>query len=396
MASLSRPDSSLELDDPVGAVSIPATSAPLAGEAAKRPVGRNGRNGRGPNLRDVAAVAEVSVATVSLVLNDSDRISRSTKLRVRQVMDELKYQPNRLAQSLSGKYTKVVGVLLPALRHAFADAYFGELLSGISDEAHAGGYKILLEQAKPEYVAERKHIELFERRYVDGVLLLGTSDDDAFIADFAEGSFPALVVDNRIELPANTGHAQADFVMSDYLRGAEQAMNYLRQLGHRKIGLLMAAPNISTTRQVTEAWRRHCRAALGEEAAACDTLVEDGEFTERGGAGAMARLLKAHPDVTAVLATNDKMAIGAMHLLDRRGIRVPADISVVGFDDLQHAAFVVPSLTTIHLPLYEVGRQAFGALMARIQNKSPAVAATLRTHLVVRDSTAMAAGRKSE
>lgn len=380
-----------------------ATSTPSTSPASSQPPGRDvaikpprrRKNGRGPNLRDVAAAAEVSVATVSLVLNDSDRISRGTKLRVRQVMDQLKYQPNRLAQSLSGKYTKVAGVLLPALRHAFADAYFGELLSGISDEAHANGYKILLEQAKPEYVAQRKHIELLERRYVDGVLLLGTSDDDAFIADFARGSFPALVVDNQISLPGggSDGGPAVDFVMSDYLRGAEQAMNYLRQLGHRRIGLLMAAPNIMTTRQVTDTWRRHCEAALGEASAAeCGTLVEDGEFTERGGAAAMARLLKAHPNLTAVLATNDKMAIGAMHLLDRRGIKVPADISVVGFDDLQHAAFVIPSLTTIHLPLYEVGRRAFSELVDRIQNKKPRVAATLRTHLVVRDSTAMARG----
>src|SRR5690606_3213565 len=148
--------------------------------------------------------------------------------------------------------------------------------------------------------------------------------------------------------------------------------------------------NISTARQVMEAWRRHCLLAIGESAdAETDSLIEDGQFTERGGAAAMARLLKAHPDLTAVLATNDKMAIGAMHLLDRRGIKVPGQISVVGFDDLQHAAFVVPSLTTIHLPLYEVGRQAFRGLIERVENKTPAVGTTLRTHLVVRDSTAM-------
>ncbi|MEL7239486.1 MAG: LacI family DNA-binding transcriptional regulator, partial [Planctomycetota bacterium] len=130
-----------------------------------RATGRGRR--RGPNLRDVAKAADVSVATVSLVLNDSQRISRATKVKVRRMMDELGYQPNRLAQSLSGKYTMVLAVLLPDLQGAFADAYFGTLVSGIVDAAHARGYKVLLEQAKPDYVEASKHVERFERRYTD-------------------------------------------------------------------------------------------------------------------------------------------------------------------------------------------------------------------------------------
>src|SRR3954452_8124202 len=148
------------------------------------------------SLRDVARQAKVSVATVSMVLNDNPRISRATHMKVQRLIEKLGYQPNRLAQSLSSRYTNVLAVMLPALRHAFADAYFGELISGICDRAGKMGYKIMLEQAKPEFIKERKHIQIFERRYVDGILCLGVNDRHHFLEDYEDGRYPMLVVDN--------------------------------------------------------------------------------------------------------------------------------------------------------------------------------------------------------
>src|SRR5438876_1565775 len=167
---------------------------------------RTRRHGRAPDshappngkvsMREVARLAKVSVATVSMVLNDNPRISRATHMRVQRLIDRLGYRPNRLAQSLSGRYTQVLAVMLPALRHAFADAYFGELISGICDRAGKMGYKVMLEQAKPDFVKERQHIEIFERRYVDGILCLGCNDRHHFLKDFADSHQPAVVVDN--------------------------------------------------------------------------------------------------------------------------------------------------------------------------------------------------------
>src|SRR5277367_6238972 len=148
------------------------------------------------NLRDVAKRAKVSVATVSMVLNENPRISRATQMRVQQVIDRMGYRPNRLAQSLSSRYTRVLGVMLPALRHGFGDAYFGELISGICDRAGKLGYKVMLEQAKPSFIKARGHLELFERRYVDGVLNLGTNDRHTFLGDFQDRRYPMVIVDN--------------------------------------------------------------------------------------------------------------------------------------------------------------------------------------------------------
>lgn len=335
------------------------------------------------SLRDVAKQAGVSVATVSMVLNDNPRISRATHLRVQRVMERMGYQPNRLAQSLSGRYTRVLAILLPALRHAFADAYFGEVISGICDRAGKLGYKVMLEQAKPEFIKDKQHLRIFERRYVDGVLCLGTNDRHAYLQEIREAGHPSLIVDNYFK------QWGLDSVACDYRSGAEQAMNYLLQLGHRNIGVIAAAMEIATARDVRDVYLRKLNdAGVGHRAG----WIQDGKFTEEGGAAAARLLIDQHPEVTAILCTNDKMAVGAMHMLNQQGIRVPAEMSVVGFDDLRHAAFITPSLTTIHLPLYQVGVLAVDRLMERVHGRSERVFETLPTHLVVRDSTAMARG----
>ncbi len=336
---------------------------------------------RSVSLRDVAKMAKVSIATVSMVINENPRISRATQLRVQKVIDQAGYRPNRLAQSLSSRYTRVLAVLLPALRHGFGDAYFGELISGICDKSGKMGYKVMLEQAKPEFVKGRQHIEIFERRYVDGILCLGCNDRHHFLADFSDRRYPLIVVDNYLPQWA------LDHVVCNYRAGAEQVMNYLLQLGHRKIGFINAALEVRTSRDRQEVFEQRLS---GVGITPFPDWQRDGRFTERGGAEAAEQILKAAPDVTAIFAGNDKMALGAMHYCSLSGIRVPQDMSIIGFDDMQHAAFVNPSLTSVHLPLYEVGALAAEKLIERIHGKVDRVAEVLPTHLVVRESTGMA------
>src|SRR5271170_4146646 len=207
------------------------------------------------SLRDVAKWAKVSVATVSMVLNDNPRISRATHLRVQKVIDQAGYRPNRLAQSLSSRYTRVLAVLLPALRHGFGDAYFGELISGICDKAGKIGYKVMLEQAKPEFIKGREHIEIFERRYVDGILCLGCNDRHHFLSEFVDRRYPLVVVDNYFK------QWDLDHVVCNYRAGAEQVMNYLLQLGHQKIGFINAALEVSTARDRQDVFTDRLRAA---------------------------------------------------------------------------------------------------------------------------------------
>jgi LacI family transcriptional regulator len=337
------------------------------------------------SIREVAKQAGVSVATVSMVLNDNPRISRATHLRVQKMIEKMGYRPNRLAQSLSSKYTQVIAVMLPPLRHAFADAYFGEIISGIADRAGKLGHKMLIELAKPQFIRESKHLELYERRFVDGVLCLGFNEKHGFLADFARRGHPMMLVDNRF------GNQMLDYIHCDYRMGADQAMNCLLQLGHRSIGIIYAAPESPTSRDVIEVYTQRLR-EIGVDP--LESWMADGFFTDEGGAAAAERLITTHPKMTAILCGNDKMALGAIRYLIQHGYQVPRDISVVGFDDIHHLAYANPSLTTVHLPLYELGVLACERLIERIRGKVEQIHEVLPTHLVLRESTGIAPRQK--
>jgi DNA-binding LacI/PurR family transcriptional regulator len=152
--------------------------------------------------------------------------------------------------------------------------------------------------------------------------------------------------------------------------------------------MIRGAEEISTSREIKNVYTDKLDQATGSKPD--ESWIEDGKYTEDGGAEATGALLARHPDLTAIFAGNDKMAIGALRYLKLHNIDVPGQVSVVGFDDMQHSAFVSPSLTTVHLPLYQVGLLACEKLIERVHGRSEKVAETLSTHLVVRESTAMA------
>lgn len=329
-------------------------------------------------IREIAKLADVSVATVSMVLNNNPKITTATRQRVEKVVEQTGYRPNQIAQSLSSKHTRVLAVMLPTLRHALADPYFGELISGICDRAARLGHKVMLEHAKPEFIREQRHIELLERRFVDGVLCVGFNDRHTFLNDFVEQDQPMVVVNSKFP------QWDLNHVVCDYASGAEQVMTYLLQLGHKKIGMVHGSPDIVTARDLRDVFLRRAEAAgLGLD----ESWLADGRFTEEHGAAAASRLLEAHADLTAIFAGNDKMALGVISHLVHAGRRMPDDISVVGCDDIPYAAFVTPTLSTVHLPLYEVGALACERLIELIRGKREQISETLPAHLVLREST---------
>ncbi|MEM8783557.1 MAG: LacI family DNA-binding transcriptional regulator [Planctomycetota bacterium] len=371
----------------MGPIASPASHKPPV-DRGKRTTAQPAAPAKRIGIREIAKRANVSVATVSMVINANPKITEATARKVRGVMEEAGYRPNRIAQSLSGKYTRVLGVLLPTLRHALADPYFGEIISGVVDKADRFGHKVTIESAKPDFIKSRKHLELFERRFVDGVLCIGFNDQHVFLKDFGKQNLPMIAVNNVFP------GWSVDHVVCDYAGGAEQVMTYLMQLGHRKIGLIHGSPTAQTSRSIIEVYDRRMRDA---GVAVADGWKVDGRFTEEHGCDSAKRLLAAHPDVTALFCTNDKMAIGAMHGCIATGRLIPRDISVVGFDGIAHGAYVNPALTTVQLPLHEAGGVACERLINRIRSQngdSPRnndAAPTLPTHLVLRGSTGLAA-----
>lgn len=340
------------------------------------------RRTKAVRLVDVARAAGVSTATVSMVVNNHPRISPATQRRVRRAVERLGYRPNYAAQAASARRTSVLSVLLPAQRHTVADAYFSELISGICDQAAASGFNVMFERTSPEFVRTRQHLSLLEQRVTQGALLLGVTDADRYVDYFDAQRHSVVVVDNPL------ARTDLDFVGCDYRSGAEQAMTCLLQLGHRRIGLVTSAAEGRNTTDIADVYAT----TLASNGVRPEpTWLADGQFTEAGGTEAANRILQQHPEITAILAASDTMAIGALHCAAQRGLSVPKDLSVVGIDDLRHAAFISPALTTVRLPLHAVGARACERLIERISGaRIESTTDLLPAHLVLRDSVAMA------
>ena len=329
-------------------------------------------------IKDIAEQSKVSLSTVSLVLNGNPRISAATRDRVHQTIERLGYQPNRMARALAWRHTRTLGILMPQLKHGFADVYFGEIVSGIYDKACKLGYKILLEVARTEFVQNKEYLQLYDQKFVDGILFIGANARHHFLSDFADGTRPLLMVNNYSK------QCDLNYVVSNYRYGAWQAVQHLIKLGHRRIGFIGGGLNeIQTSHDIFESFKE----VLAERKIELDpALVADGLLTEEGGMKAAETLLRHDPQLTAFFALNDKMALGAMKTLSELGLRVPQDIAVVGFDDIPQASYAIPGLTTVHQPLYEIGKQSCERLIELIHGKTERVQEVVPIYLVVRES----------
>jgi LacI family transcriptional regulator len=329
-------------------------------------------------IQDIAKASGVSLSAVSLVLNDNPRISETTRKRVLRVIDELGYQPNQMARALASRRSRTLAVLVPQLRHAFADVYFGEIVSGIYDKASRLGYRILLEVARAQFLEEKQHLRLFDQCTIDGMLFIGATTRHKFLQDFTDGNHPLLLVNSY------SREYDLNYVVSNYRYGTWQATQHLLRLGHRKIGFISGGlQDIQTSRDIYETFRE----VLDENGVEfSERLVVDGFLTEEGGRRATEELLRTSRDITAIFALNDKMALGAIKKLHEMGLRVPDDVSVVGFDDIPQASYSIPGLTTVHQPLYEIGKLACQRLIELVHKKVQRVQEVIPIYLVVRES----------
>jgi LacI family transcriptional regulator len=329
-------------------------------------------------IKDIAEQSGVSLSTVSLVLNDNPRISSETRQRVLRTIQRLGYQPNRMARALAWRHSRTLAVLVPQLRHAFADVYFGEIVSGIYDRASKLGYKILLEVARAEFVENKEYLQLYDQKFVDGMLFIGANSRHRFVAELTDGSRPFMLVNNYSK------EYDLNYIVSNYRYGAWQATQHLVRLGHRHIGFISGGlGEIQTSQDIFESFQE----VLTEHGIEFGPAqMEDGWLTEEGGMKAAEQLLRRNPNLTAIFALNDKMALGAIKKLHELGLRVPHDIAVVGFDDIPAASYSIPGLTTVHQPLYEIGKLACERLIELIHGKTARVQEVIPIYLTVRES----------
>lgn len=334
--------------------------------------------------KDVAERAGVSRTTVSFVLNDTPnvKISEETRQRVLSAARELDYHPDAAARSLASRRTGNVGLVLrqtPA--QVFADAFLPTVLRGLSEVLDSSTYRILLQPlGMPD--ASDALAKLVKSQHIDGLIISGPRSDDDAVHELHANGFPVVLMG---QLP----DSDIPFVDVDNERAAFDATSHLIDLGHRRIALITHAPPAFTASQDRLAGYRRALESAG--LTYDSTLVRHGDFREESGVAAMYELLKVTPRPTAVFAASDVLAFGVLEAAKSEGLRVPADLSVVGMDDVQLARYVDPPLTTLHLPAYELGYQAAHTLLRLIDGQAPP-SALLPTELVIRESSAPPGG----
>lgn len=333
-----------------------------------------------PTIKDIAKACDVSLSTVSLVLNNSPRISEETRNKVLAAVKKHGYVRNVHAQGLVSRSSHVLSVAVPDLSHVFADIYFGEIVSGIYDQASAQGYKMLLDIAGENFIASREYLNILQTRRADGMLFIASSVNDVYLRDLEKEDYPFLLVNHYFP------DSSLNFLAVDYRACAEMAAEHLLRLGHRAIGLI-AGTNTYTGQDFRDAFITRCeKAGLARD----DVPWEASEWDQEGGFEAARRLMAKNPKITAIMGNNDRMAIGAMRYLHTHTARVPDEVSVMGMDDTKASRFTTPGLTTIRLDLYEIGRAACEHLLELVRGQRSECHEFIQASLVERESTAPA------
>ena len=323
---------------------------------------------------DVAREAGVSYTTVSRVLNNKGNVKPETRERVLMAMTRLGYVVDQRARSLAGGRSQIIGLLV----HDVGTSYIGEIIRGIDAELASAQYDLLLYTTHRRKTKESAYVTTLTRGMADGLLLVLPRDPGAYLETLRQHRFPHVLIDHR------GGDEEAPAVAAENLQGAYKATEYLIELKHRRIGFITGAMDQICAQDRLAGYKT----ALADHGITFDPeLVYEGDFFQPlGYAGASALLESPHPP-TAIFASNDVSAFGVMEAVRERGLRIPHDVSVVGFDDIPQAAHVHPPLTSVLQPLEEMGRTATRMLLEHIQDPlRPPERVELPTELVLRQS----------
>jgi LacI family transcriptional regulator len=328
-------------------------------------------------IREIAELAGVSIATVSRVVNGRGDVAPETRELVQRVVRERGYLANRSARGLSQGRTGLIGATVPMLH----PLYFSHLLSGAAEALYEQDMRLVLCPTMHEHDREVTLLERLMHGTTDGAVIILPEESSDELEQLLNHGYRFVVLDPLVPL-----NARIPAVSAANAAGATQAMQHLLGLGHRRIAALTGPRD----GKATVDRRRGYYAALAEAGIAPDRELElEGDFRIPSGEELTGRLLDLPEPPTAIFAFNDNMAIGALQAARARGLRVPEDLSIVGFDDLEEAEIVTPPLTTVRQPLAEMGRIAVSILLRLLEGQRlEALHVELATRLVVRGSTA--------
>jgi LacI family transcriptional regulator len=324
---------------------------------------------------EVAKKADVSLGTVSRVINNDIHVASETRERVLAVIQDMGYVANRQARGLKGMKTNVIGVLVPDL----ATSYIGEILHGIDAELALHQLELMLFTHHRIAVKEAGYVANMVQGMVDGLLLVLPRNLADYTGTLTSHNFPFVLIDHQ-----GTGNP-CPAVGATNWQGAYNATEYLIKLGHKRIGFITGSMDLGCSLDRLKGYRSALRTYHIEET---PELVYEGDFFQTDGYAGASVLLDLPIPPTAIFASNDVMAMGVMDAVRNRNLRIPDDISVVGFDNIYQSAMVYPSLTTVQQPLEQMGRVATQMLLGILKTpKNDVGRIELPTELIIRNST---------
>lgn len=333
------------------------------------------------SIEDIARVAGVSHSTVSRALRGSTLISVDVRARIQQLAGEMGYTPNAVAQSLQTRRTSTIGLVVTSI----ADPFLGDVAKGVEEVAREAGFSVFLSDSHNDSDQEMAIIETFHRRRVDGILATSSRITSEYRKRLKHIRVPTVLINGQAELQDDFLH----WVSVDDQAGAQLAVEHLLQLGHRSIGYLGVSSRPRSNQQRLQGYRCTLEATGILFHSEWVAIASGGEASYEedvaAGEAVFPRLLDA--GVTAVFCYNDMIAIGVLRACQERGIAVPEQLSIVGYDDIRMTSYVTPALTTIHQPKVELGRMAAHVLLDLLENR-PVQNHLLPPELVLRASTA--------
>jgi LacI family transcriptional regulator len=330
-------------------------------------------------IKDVAALAGISYTTVSHVVNKTRPVSEEVRVKVEAAIKTLDYVPSAVARSLKAKTTATIGLLVPNS----LNPYFAELARGIEDYCERNGYCVILCNSDDNPDKQRSYLRVLLEKRIDGLIVASAGGDAGLVEGLAGVRTPMVIVDRGLE------GVNADMVRIDHEYGAYLATRHLLELGHRDIATI-GGPASTSVAQMRLAG--YCRALKEAGVEVARERMLESDFTSTGGYNTAAILLENNPP-SAIFAGNDMIGIGVLRAAAERNIRVPTELSVIGFDDIQMSRYVYPALTTVGQSILQLGEMAAEVLLRRIATPDMATDQRIVTpSIVLRESTAPLAG----
>jgi LacI family transcriptional regulator len=328
-------------------------------------------------IKDVAEHAGVSTATVSHVINNTRHVDNSTRECVLDAMAKLDYHPNSLARSLRSGKTKTIGLIVPDASNLF----FADISRKIENLGYKNGYSVILCNSDNDLAKQHNYVNTLIAKQVDGTIFISAGESNEDLEDLNNSGIPIVVADRNV--PLNL----ADVVLLDNEKAGYEATKYLIDLGHKQIACISGPFNVSPSFLRVEGYKR---ALLENKIQVNESYLVLGDYQFNSGQKAMQQLLEVYPIPTAVFVLNDMMAIGAISSARRMGLKVPEDISIIGFDDIEIATAVNPALTTMAQPIEEIAELAINLLINKMQGHNEDLQNKeyiLSAKLVIREST---------